>query len=108
MLHPSERRRQERLAAPVRTSRVNILAAFMSQRALLHLADPEISDLWRTCLYYKPDSVADIEPFEWEEKPEDCYTEEQAHEMWISKGCKFIHSRDFCSPVVFQDCVKSG
>ncbi|KAG6999501.1 high-affinity methionine permease [Physcia stellaris] len=84
--HPSERRWEEQLAAPARASRINILAAFMSQRALLHLPDPDIENYWRTCLYYKPDSVADIEPFEWEEKPEDCYTEEQAHEIWLSKG----------------------
>ena len=108
MLHPSERRWEEQLAAPVRAGRINILAAFMSQRASLQLPNFDKENYWRTCLYYKPDSVADIEPFEWEEKPEEWYTEEQAHDMWISKGCKFIHSLDFGSSVIFQKCAMFG
>ena len=107
-LYASERWWQEKLPAPASAGRTKLFSDFMSQRAALHLPDPDKSNYWRTWLYYKPDSVADIEPFEWEEKPEDCLTEEQAHEIWLSRGCKFIHSWDSFSTVIVQDCMMFG
>ena len=105
-LYASERQLQEKLPAPTRASRINLLGSFMSQRALLRLPDPDPSNFWRTCLYYKPDSAGDIEPFEWEAKPKDCFTKEQAHQKWLSKGCKFFDSCGSRSSVTVQDYME--
>lgn len=84
----SEDWRKERLPARPRASRHRLLDSFLSQRATVRLPNPESLAWWLpSCLYYKPDSVTDIVPVEWEVNVEDCYTGEQAENVWRNKGC---------------------
>ena len=85
--------KKEKLPAPEHKERRKLIQDYLSQRATVRLPECEALPWWyKNCLYFTPDSGADINQVEWEVKDEDCLTKKQAIEIWQRRGCKSLRS----------------